>query len=184
MLQIYPRMCMTAELLLLMSFWVPAYSNTVVSGDVGEDVILPCTVEYKEEFSYNTLNILWKTEHIHVYSFFYGNFQEEHQDEIFKGRAQLFHAEFPKGNVSLLLRNIQTSDAGIYTCSVFISKYTHKRITELVVRDRSHAYTSESSEVKVSVVVIMVCLIIGFIAFLRRRKRSRGTPCKEDSKVD
>ncbi|KAM3924899.1 V-set domain-containing T-cell activation inhibitor 1-like isoform 1-T2 [Leptodactylus fuscus] len=169
-------MCMISGLLLLISFWVSAYSYTVVTGIVGEGVILPCTVEYKDKFSYNTLNIIWRTEGVRVHHFYYGNVQEKHQDKMFKGRTQLFYAEFPKGNLSLLLNNIRISDAGIYECIVFISKYTFRIKTELVVQDKALGFTNESSGANFSILVLIICVVIAFVVFLRRRKRSRGSP--------
>lgn len=119
-------------------FCFPVYSNTVISGNVGEDVILPCIVEYTEEFSYNTVFIRWKTKDFYVLHFFYGHFHEDRQNKIFKGRTQLFYTELPKGNLSLILNNIQNSDAGIYECLVFISKDMYKIKTELVVQGKKH----------------------------------------------
>ncbi|KAM4035671.1 V-set domain-containing T-cell activation inhibitor 1-like isoform 1-T2 [Anomaloglossus baeobatrachus] len=129
-------MCILVELLLIVSFLVSGYSDTIVSGIVGENVILPCTVKYNEKFSYDALNIRWKTEQKYVKLFFYGNFQDERQNEIFKGRTQLFYDEFPKGNLSLVLNNIQASDAGIYECLVFNSKERYTTKTELVVQGK------------------------------------------------
>ncbi|XP_056429999.1 V-set domain-containing T-cell activation inhibitor 1-like [Hyla sarda] len=162
------------QLLLFVSFWVSAYSNIIVFGNVGEEVILPCTIEYKEEFSYKLLFVRWKTKDIFVQHFYYGNFQEKHQNKIFKGRTQLFFEEFPKGNLSLLLNGTQKFDAGIYECFAFLSKVTYTKKIELVVRDKQNGFTNESSIVQVSFGLLAFCVVMGLIAFLRRRKRSRG----------
>lgn len=162
-----------AGFLLIISFGVSAYSNTVVYGNIGEDVILPCIVEYREEFSYNNLFIRWKTKDFYVH-FFYGNYQEQHQNEVFKGRTQLFYTELPKGNVSLILNNIQDSDAGIYECLVTILKYTYTFKTELVVQDKMYAFTNESSVLKTSFGVVIASVLFGLTVCLRRKKRSRG----------
>lgn len=169
-------MYICAEFLLIISFWASAYSNIVVSGNIGEDVILPCIVKYQEEFSYNTLVIRWKIKDFFVLLFFYGMFQDHQQNEIFKGRAQLFYTEFPKGNLSLLLNNIQNSDAGIYECLV-ISKRMYSIKTELVVQDKSYEFANESPVFKASFGVLIACIITGFTVFLRRKKRSRGRNC-------
>lgn len=167
-------MYIRAEFLLIISFGASVYSNTVISGNVGEDVILPCIVEYKEEFSYNTVFIRWKTKDFYVLHFFYGHFHEDRQNKIFKGRTQLFYTELPKGNLSLILNNIQNSDAGIYECLVFISKDMYKMKTELVVQDKAYEYTNESSVLKASLGVLIASGLLGLTAFLRRKKRSRG----------
>ncbi|XP_069620594.1 V-set domain-containing T-cell activation inhibitor 1-like [Ranitomeya imitator] len=170
-------MCLLVELLLITSFIVSAEGDTIVSGNVGENVILPCSVKYRENFSYNTLNIRWKTEQKYVKHFYYGKFQDDLQNKIFKGRTHLFYYEFPKGNLSLALNNIQTSDAGIYECLVFISKDKYTTKTELVVQDQVYTYgfPNESSISRLSIGILSLCGAAALIVFLRRRKKSRGT---------
>ncbi|XP_075061396.1 CD276 antigen homolog [Mixophyes fleayi] len=151
-------------------------SYTVISGIIGEDVILPCTVTYKEDFSYDALTILWSTNDVRVHQFFYDKFHRHLQNKIFKERTHLFYEEFPKGNMSLLLKNIQSSDAGIYECLVFLKEYTYifKTHMELVVQDKIYAYSNESSAINLSVWVLFTCSIAVLCVLLRRRKRSRG----------
>ncbi|XP_044136323.1 V-set domain-containing T-cell activation inhibitor 1-like [Bufo gargarizans] len=172
----YTRMCLIADLLWIVSFWPSASSNIIVLRSEGEDVILPCIVKYKEEFSYHELFVRWKTDNnIFVKLFFYGDYQKEKQNDIFKERTELFYKEFPKGNLSLLLHNVQISDTGIYECLVMTQKSRYTMKTELLVQGKVSASTNESSAVKVSAIVLISSVLMGLVVFLRRRKRSRGS---------
>ncbi|XP_075455459.1 CD276 antigen homolog isoform X2 [Ascaphus truei] len=113
--------------------------SSEITGFLGEDVLLPCVVTYEDEFILQGFVIHWQREnYTEVHSFYYGKDHPEYQEEGFHGRTQLFPQEFPRGNLSLLLKRVRPSDAGKYKCYVFLNDaYEHKTIwTELVVHDK------------------------------------------------
>lgn len=121
----------------LKNFCLSADVSTVISGFVDEDVILPCFFPPNERFYHSTINILWKfkSENIPVHYVFDGAFQRQMQNEKFAERTMLFHKEISKGNVSLLLKNLQESDTGIYECAVWIKEYKSTNI-KLIVKGK------------------------------------------------
>ncbi|NXW76570.1 CD276 protein, partial [Hirundo rustica] len=54
-------------------------------------------------------------------------------DERYRGRAEFFHAEFRAGNVSLLLRDVRSSDQGSYSCQVSFQNVSQEALVELEV---------------------------------------------------
>ncbi|KAI7803456.1 butyrophilin subfamily 1 member A1-like isoform X3 [Triplophysa rosa] len=94
----------------------PAVPLMAVSG---EDVILPCSV--KPNISAVNMRVEWsrldqRGSVVHLY--------EDHEDRItdqlpsYRGRTRLFKDELEKGNTSLKLSRVQTSDEGLYKCFV------------------------------------------------------------------
>ncbi|KFV74392.1 hypothetical protein N307_00696, partial [Dryobates pubescens] len=39
-------------------------------------------------------------------------------DESYQGRAEFFHSQLRAGNLSLLLKDIRSSDQGLYSCLI------------------------------------------------------------------
>ncbi|XP_078275703.1 NACHT, LRR and PYD domains-containing protein 1 homolog [Rhinoraja longicauda] len=91
-------------------------------GMLNRDILLPCTFHAAANFNLNKLIITWqRTDSLAVvYSFYSGSDHPEHHDAAFLGRAQLFHSEFCKGNASLKLKRMLSSDVGNYTCFVTV----------------------------------------------------------------
>ncbi|XP_075713864.1 CD276 antigen isoform X2 [Rhinoderma darwinii] len=90
-----------------------------VTGILDEDVTLPCSFSPPEGFSLQDLSVFWEiTKLQQVYAFTQGQEQLEKQDPKFINRTELFLGQLPKGNMSLLLRNVRLSDEGTYTCFV------------------------------------------------------------------
>uniref|UniRef100_A0A669QZP4 Uncharacterized protein n=1 Tax=Phasianus colchicus TaxID=9054 RepID=A0A669QZP4_PHACC len=115
----------------LLLFYPPSSS---ITGVIGEEVILPCYVvpeNIPEIFS-----VQWifnaKSEKITV-STYNGKNKNEKQDEKYQGRTELFHSEFKTGNMSLHLKNIRSSDKGLYTCVVSFNDEYHDELIELQV---------------------------------------------------
>ncbi|NWU23142.1 BTNL1 protein, partial [Dyaphorophyia castanea] len=54
-------------------------------------------------------------------------------DGQYRGRVEFFHREFQAGNVSLLLRNVQSSDQGSYSCEVTFGNVSREVLVELEV---------------------------------------------------
>ncbi|XP_010725464.1 butyrophilin subfamily 3 member A2-like isoform X2 [Meleagris gallopavo] len=108
--------------------------SSSITGVIGEGVILPCYVvaeNIPEIFS-----VQWifngQSEKITV-STYNGKNKNEKQDERYQGRTELFHSEFKTGNMSLHLKNIRSSDKGLYTCVVSFNDKYHDVLIELQV---------------------------------------------------
>ncbi|KAJ8247227.1 hypothetical protein COCON_G00234480 [Conger conger] len=84
----------------------------------GEDVILNCSVD--THVPLRELEVEWmKTnEEIQVLLFMEGRYRPESQPERFRGRAEFFSEEIPKGNFSMKLRDVKTEDRGEFMCIV------------------------------------------------------------------
>ncbi|KAJ8261438.1 hypothetical protein COCON_G00171610, partial [Conger conger] len=84
----------------------------------GEDVILNCSVD--THVPLRELQVEWmKTnEEIQVLLFMEGRYRPESQPERFRGRAEFFSEEIPKGNFSMKLRDVKTEDRGEFMCTV------------------------------------------------------------------
>ncbi|XP_061118159.1 butyrophilin subfamily 2 member A2-like [Conger conger] len=96
----------------------------------GEDVILNCSVD--THVPLRELEVEWmKTnEEIQVLLFMEGRYRPESQPERFRGRAEFFSEEIPKGNFSMKLRDVKPEDGGefmcrVHTCAESISLYTY-----------------------------------------------------------
>ncbi|GLD68105.1 butyrophilin subfamily 1 member A1-like protein [Lates japonicus] len=85
-----------------------------VLGLVGDDVILPCSLQPAESVAEATVE--WTKSNSTV--FVYRDGRESYQDQTpyFRQRATLFLEQLKNGNVSLKLSRLQLSDDGNYTC--------------------------------------------------------------------
>ncbi|XP_062368553.1 butyrophilin subfamily 1 member A1-like [Cinclus cinclus] len=108
--------------------------KTPILGIIGDRVVLPCQVgnaPVAEDFS-----IRWtfhgQSKRIPVSSY-NGKGCREEPDEQFRGRAEFFHWEFRAGNMSLLLRDVQSSDQGTYSCEVSFQEVSQEVSVELEV---------------------------------------------------
>ncbi|KAG5835062.1 hypothetical protein ANANG_G00268130, partial [Anguilla anguilla] len=88
----------------------------------GEDVILNCSVD--THVSLKELEVEWiKTNgEILMLLFSEGDNRPESQHERFRGRAEFFSEEIPKGNFSLKLRDVKTEDRGEFMCKVHTNR--------------------------------------------------------------
>ncbi|XP_053716377.1 CD276 antigen-like isoform X2 [Synchiropus splendidus] len=86
--------------------------NTVYSRYMS-DQILPCSFP-----SGDGLLVHWYKggKDAAVHSYYNGQDQLDHQMDQFRGRTSLFHEQLSRGNASLLLKEVQVSDRGRYTC--------------------------------------------------------------------
>lgn len=100
------------------------FASFDVKGQLHEDVLLPCTVIYKDEFDYNLLVVHWQRPEndVVVHTFFYGSSQPDYQVDQYQGRTEMFYDLLPSGNLSLLLKNLSESDAGTYTCNSILKE--------------------------------------------------------------
>ncbi|KAG9348652.1 hypothetical protein JZ751_028969, partial [Albula glossodonta] len=89
-----------------------------VSAYAGENVILTCSVETHAPLQELQVEWVKTNEDISVLLFKEGQNIPESQHERFRGRAEFFTEEIPKGNFSLKLRGVRTEDRGEYMCKV------------------------------------------------------------------
>ncbi|XP_048826804.1 butyrophilin subfamily 3 member A1-like [Brienomyrus brachyistius] len=84
----------------------------------GEDVVLPCFL--KPNISAVDLEVRWFRKDFTEYVYLYQNAKNISTNQIpsYKDRASLFPDELKKGNVSLKLKGVQSSDSGRYKCFV------------------------------------------------------------------
>ncbi|XP_045929429.1 butyrophilin-like protein 1 isoform X1 [Micropterus dolomieu] len=104
-------------LLLLLS---PAASDPdVVQVNPGDDATLPCQVHRAPIRA-----VEWtRTDPESPVLFF----RDGHTDTPFKGRVQLLDRDLKDGDVSLILKNVSSSDAGTYECRVAAGRSRSKR---------------------------------------------------------
>ncbi|MGH0155941.1 UNVERIFIED_CONTAM: hypothetical protein FKN15_043463, partial [Acipenser sinensis] len=96
--------------------WTVVGSDQPVIAEPGEDVILPCYISPR--LSAVDMEVRWFRDAfekpVHLY-----RFQKNllgTQARAYRGRTALSPSALQTGNISLLVRNIQPSDRGIYTC--------------------------------------------------------------------
>ena len=89
-----------------------------VTTSVGGDAVLPCQVDPATDHSDTTVE--WSRVDLprDQYVYFHKNGQEfkDTKNPSYDGRTSLFMGEVKKGNVSLKLSGVNSSDGGTYTC--------------------------------------------------------------------
>uniref|UniRef100_A0A8C9UYD7 CD276 molecule n=1 Tax=Scleropages formosus TaxID=113540 RepID=A0A8C9UYD7_SCLFO len=98
----------------------------------GQDAILNCSFDPTGAFNLSDLNVFWQLTDTKrtVHSFWADRDQLADQAEGFANRTSLFHTQLSSGNASLLLRNVQISDDGSFTC--FVSSGTYNSASMLL----------------------------------------------------
>lgn len=94
-------------------------SSQPVGGLVGDDVILPCSLQPAESVTEKTVE--WTRSDMNpssVYIFRQGHFLYEVQHPYFQHRTSLFQQELKNGNMSLKVTRLLLSDKGTYTCKL------------------------------------------------------------------
>ncbi|KAM7151369.1 CD276 antigen isoform 1-T1 [Macrochelys suwanniensis] len=97
----------------------------------GRDAVLHCSFSPDASFSLAELSLIWQltdTKRL-VHSFASGQDQLADQGSGYVNRTALFYEELPRGNVSLLLRRVQISDEGSFTCFVRVHSYSSAAVT-------------------------------------------------------
>ncbi|KAJ8261437.1 hypothetical protein COCON_G00171600 [Conger conger] len=96
----------------------------------GEDVILNCSVDTHVPLGELEVEWMKTNEEIQVLLFMEGQYRPESQPERFRGRAEFFSEEIPKGNFSMKLRDVKTEDRGefmsIQTENQSMQRHTYK----------------------------------------------------------
>ncbi|XP_044135893.1 uncharacterized protein LOC122927774 [Bufo gargarizans] len=149
-----------------------------VTGQLHKDVLLPCTVTYKEQFDYSHTVIHWQRSENDdvVHSFYDGSSQFAYQADSYRGRTEMFYDLLPSGNLSLLLKNLLMSDAGSYAChSILKSSGFTMQYVILRVEERSDDQIEEYkflSKARIAICLVSVAFIWGFglLLFVKLRQ--------------
>lgn len=108
--------------------------NSSIIGVIGEGVILPCHVVADNiPVGFSVQWIFHEESQKITVSSYDGKNKKEKQDERYQGRTEFFHSEFRDGNMSLHLKNVRSSDKGLYTCVVSFSDTSHDALIDLQV---------------------------------------------------
>ncbi|NXR18311.1 CD276 protein, partial [Cinclus mexicanus] len=91
----------------------------------GHDATLRCSFSPEANFSVAELSLIWQltdTKSL-VHGFSGGHDQLQDQGHGYTNRTSLFYDQLARGNVSLLLRRVEISDEGSFTCFVRVRDY-------------------------------------------------------------
>ncbi|XP_025759483.1 myelin-oligodendrocyte glycoprotein isoform X7 [Oreochromis niloticus] len=166
---------------------------------LGDDVTLQCQITTDEIIS--VLKWSRADLNTDGYVYFYRNkrFYENYQHPSFHGRVKLRDPEMKDGDVSLMLNNVMFNDTGIYGCHVAVrksvrSKRAHTEISHFInltvtgeidktmleqqLKEKGatdgNMYDRKAETLNIQIVVVVIVLVttvIGFMAFLRFKRR-------------
>ncbi|XP_069037848.1 uncharacterized protein [Lepisosteus oculatus] len=97
----------------------------------GDEVLLPCSVD--SAVPLHELEVEWRRSdyNVLVLLFSKGESRPESQHQSYRGRAELFPQEIPRGNFSLMLANVTAEDTGVYRCAVHTEQGSGETTVEL-----------------------------------------------------
>ncbi|KAL3999910.1 centromere protein X [Sarotherodon galilaeus] len=101
-----------------------ASSQSVMTGFIGDEVLLPCV--YSEKLS-EPVSAFWRDKDDKVVLDIIDS-REDKIDPKFKGRVVSFPNQYKTGNLSILIKGLRADDAGPYDCNIPKVDY-HTRIT-------------------------------------------------------
>ena len=103
------------------SYFIFSGKCLVVKTSVGEDAVLPCSITHPGVDD-GDLAVHWTRADLpsdqYVHYWWAGHMNAENQSPSYKGRTSLFKDEVKKGNMSLKLSRVKSSDEGNYTCII------------------------------------------------------------------
>ncbi|NXY91897.1 CD276 protein, partial [Alcedo cyanopectus] len=104
----------------------------------GRDATLHCSFSPEANFSLNDLTLIWHLTDTQrsVHRFSGGQDQLEDQGRVYANRTALFYDQLPRGNVSLLLRRVEITDEGSFTCFVRVQDYNSAAVMLQVAGER------------------------------------------------
>ncbi|XP_045897951.1 programmed cell death 1 ligand 1-like, partial [Micropterus dolomieu] len=152
------------KFVLLLVLLSPAASD-VVQVKPGDDVVLPCQAGEASiraaEWSRPDLESEYVVFHRD------GGSVSELQHSSFKDRVQLVDREMKDGDVSLILKNVSSNDAGTYECRVAAGGSRRKRATIKTEPIRIYQLDVSGEFVEVSVSVCHVVAAVYSMLILR-----------------
>ncbi|XP_076839573.1 uncharacterized protein LOC143484634 isoform X2 [Brachyhypopomus gauderio] len=136
----------------------------------GEDLVLPCSLQ--PSISAEDMRVEWTRIYqtdtlVHLYE----DSEDKNKDQIksYRGRTGLFKEELQKGNTSLKISAVQTSDEGAYNCFIRSFDWYDDITVHVEVKGKGfHTW-------KIAVICISVCgvMIIAFAAYIWKVKSSK-----------
>lgn len=104
----------------------------------GQDATLCCSFSPEANFSLDDLTLIWHLTDTQrsVHSFSGGRDQLADQGRGYANRTALFYDQLAQGNVSLLLRRVEISDEGSFTCFVRVQDYNSAAVMLQVAGER------------------------------------------------
>ncbi|XP_048476541.1 CD276 antigen homolog [Rhincodon typus] len=97
---------------------VPGDSPVLVSGFLGEQVVLPCN--YKGNVPVSDLLVIWRIhKSVIVHKFVNGNDDLSEQGPLFRNRTNLFKDQLEQGGWSVLISDLRKTDQDEYQCQIY-----------------------------------------------------------------
>lgn len=91
--------------------------DTIISGEIGKTVTLPCSLTAVLKERQEHLVIYWQTKDEDVvHEFSKGKEDLQHLDEAYKNRTRIFLDQLEKGNLSLQIAPVRHTDDNVYIC--------------------------------------------------------------------
>ncbi|KAI1229613.1 hypothetical protein IHE44_0011016 [Lamprotornis superbus] len=116
--------------------------KTPILGIIGDRVVLPCQLGSAPVPGHFSIRWTFQGPSRRVLvSSYGGKGPREEPDERYRGRVEFFHEEFRAGNVSLLLRDVRSSDQGSYSCQLSCQGGSWEALLELEVAAMGEAPT-------------------------------------------
>uniref|UniRef100_W5LVA9 Ig-like domain-containing protein n=1 Tax=Lepisosteus oculatus TaxID=7918 RepID=W5LVA9_LEPOC len=102
----------------------------------GDEVLLPCSVDSAVPLKVQKVEWRRRDSDTLVFLFSEGESRPESQHQRYRGRAELFPQEIPRGNFSLRLANVTAEDTGVYKCAVHTAQGSGETTVELKEQER------------------------------------------------
>ncbi|XP_013890207.1 CD276 antigen homolog [Austrofundulus limnaeus] len=143
-------------MLVLLFCWGSVHCHDTVKGATGEDVTLPCN--FNQSLS-QTNKVFWRGANDSiVLDIIGGKAKLENQDKKYKDRVSFLQDGYNNGNVSIIMKNLQSDDAGTYTCTLLPESDT-KKVNLTVTDKRAIKTTTSPSDGAAGTKVLSVVLL-------------------------
>uniref|UniRef100_A0A8C0J2V2 Ig-like domain-containing protein n=1 Tax=Chelonoidis abingdonii TaxID=106734 RepID=A0A8C0J2V2_CHEAB len=119
--------CLPLEIRTSVCVFLVRTGPSLIQSGLNKDVLLSCAFSVDHHTDVTIKWVLQQKGGHKKLIFAYNGFtrQVEYKDK----RAEMFLAEMPKGNASLLLRTVGVRDAGTYSCSILVSSLLWPTVT-------------------------------------------------------
>ncbi|XP_035772310.1 CD226 antigen-like [Neolamprologus brichardi] len=172
--------------------------QNIITAESGQDVTLTCRAPNN-----NILVVEWSRADLgdeNVLIYYNGKFVPDDQHPSFKNRVDLQDRQMKDGDVSLILRDVTTTDDGTYMCRVFIGAQTWKLVSiiNLNVPPGQTGGQEKDEDDKdggkeagsvglivgllVSAVLVVFIAILGFLIYRKKHQPSKEHPADQHSK--